>query len=117
MVFRICQNHTGSVLLYQVKGDDGCPLDVSAASEVAFSLIKQDRQSTIAFKEVIAKLSDIPDYPPSEGWVIWEPQAAHTAEVEFYYGRFHITENSRKHAFPDQPEKLEVYVEREGLTT
>ena len=114
MVFRICQTHTGPELLYQVKGDDGCPVDLSNASGVTFSLIKQDRKSTVAFNRVTAKLSDVPDYPPSEGWVIWEPQSAHTAEVEYYYGRFHVTEDSREHAYPDQPEKLEVYIERLG---
>lgn len=112
MVFRIAKDHTLPKLLYQCIDGNGCPIDLSEADSVKFSLIKQDRANTVFVDEAEASLSQNSSYPASEGWVEYSFSESDTEYIEFYYGRFHIIFDTKKAAFPTQLEALEIYVER-----
>lgn len=118
MVFHITQNRTRPKLLFQATNSDGKPVDLSTCTSVKFTLIYQDRSKTIYRKDLSASLSQAGTcYPPSEGWLEYEFKAEDTALSGFFYGRFDTYKDSYFAAYPNQFEKLEVYIEPEGKIT
>lgn len=116
MIFRINQNNTLPKLLYQCLNSSDQPVDLTGYT-VTFTLIQQDRKKTIVFTGASGSLSQAGAcYLPSNGWVEFQFSAVQTAESGFYYGRFDVTKDGKTGSYPNQLEKLEIYIEPGGYT-